>query len=115
MRVPAARYPAITTGEERLVDLAGTTGLFAVASMERSSPGKWEVLRVDGARIQFDKKGFAKQGPLEGNDLDFDRRLGGIVREPPSPYDSRTPAQVLTKAQRDAVVAAALLSRPRKA
>jgi hypothetical protein len=102
-------------GDERVEELAGTTGLFALASMERSSPGNWEVLSVNGKRIQFDKEGLARMAPLEGNDLDLAQRPRARIREDAPSYGRRTLVPVLTEGQRAAVVAAALLSRPRKA
>lgn len=114
VRVPLARYEAMARGEVRLPDLAGTTGLFAIASMERGKRGTWEVLRVDGARFRFDRRGHAEEIPQDVHHVDLARRPGRVLREDAPLYrGERQPDPVLTKVQRAAVTAAALLSRPR--
>lgn len=91
-------------------DLAGMEALFALAVVERGRAGDRGVVRVEGQRVYFNRHGRASKTAVHVHHIEPGVHAGRAVREPLSPYRAGPESSELTRAQRDAVVAAAILS-----
>lgn len=109
-RVPAAWFSRVVGGAELVPDLAGLEALFALAVVERRRAGDRGVVRVEGQRVYFNRHGRASKTAVHVHHVEPDAVAGRAVREPPSPYRAGPEPAELTRAEREAVVAAAILS-----
>lgn len=109
-RVPAAWFSRVVGGAELVPDLAGLEALFALAVVEHRRAGDRGVVRVEGQRVYFNRHGRASKTAVHVHHVEPDAVAGRAVREPPSPYRAGPESAELTPAQREAVVAAAILT-----
>lgn len=91
-------------------DLGGIEALFALVVVELDRAGDRGVLRVEGQRVYFNRHGRASRTAAHVHRVEVVNVVRRAVKEPPSPYRAGPGSAQLSRAQRGAVVAAAILS-----